>query len=168
MRTTATMRALDGSRGAIHVEDVYDTDIDDLWQACTDPARLARWIANVSGDLRVGGIVHAEFTSSGVGDGRIEVCDAPRHLLVVMLPGTADEQHLEAWLTSENERTRLVVEERGMPLDELHFHGAGWQAHLEDLSRSLSGMTSIWKQRWTELTPMYETMPLSKTRASAS
>jgi uncharacterized protein YndB with AHSA1/START domain len=59
-----TMRALDASRGAVRVEDVYDTDIDDLWTACTDPERLARWLAKVSGDLRVGGSIHAVFTST--------------------------------------------------------------------------------------------------------
>ena len=36
---------------------------DDLWEACTDPERLARWIAKVSGDLQVGGSIHAVFTS---------------------------------------------------------------------------------------------------------
>ena len=161
MKITSTLHPLDGRRGAVHVEDVYDTDIDDLWQACTDPARLARWIANVTGDLRIGGTVHADFTSSSVSDGRIEVCDAPHHLLLVLLPETDDEQQIEAWLTAEGQKTRLVVEERGLPLDELHFHGAGWQAHLEDLNRSLVGKTSIWKQRWTELKPAYEAMALS-------
>ena len=55
MTVLGTMRALDSTRGAVRVEDVYDTDIDDLWTACTTPDRLARWIAEVSGDLRVGG-----------------------------------------------------------------------------------------------------------------
>jgi hypothetical protein len=54
-----------------------------------------------------------------------------------------------------------VIEERGLPLAQLHFHGAGWQAHLEDLSRTLAGEESVWKARWTELTPAYETMPLA-------
>ena len=30
MRITGTMRALDATRGAVRVEDVYDTDIEDL------------------------------------------------------------------------------------------------------------------------------------------
>ena len=33
----------------------YDTDIDDLWSALTDPRRLARWYGEVEGDLRLGG-----------------------------------------------------------------------------------------------------------------
>jgi uncharacterized protein YndB with AHSA1/START domain len=155
------MRALDEKRGAVRVEDLYDTDIDDLWEACTTPERLARWIATLSGDLRVGGIFHTTFTSTWTGGGRIEICDRPQHLLLTMEPGTDDEAELEAWLTEEGGRTRLVVEERGLPLDRIHLHGAGWQAHLEDLRRSLVGESSTWKARWTQLAPVYETMPIT-------
>jgi uncharacterized protein YndB with AHSA1/START domain len=159
MNTIGTMRALDEKRGAVRVEDLYDTDIADLWEACTAPERLARWIAEVEGDLRVGGAIHAAFTSTWTGPGRVEVCEAPHHLLLTMEPGTEDEAEIEAWLTSEGERTRLVVEERGLPLDQLHFHGAGWQAHLEDLGRCIAGEPSAWKARWDELTPLYAAMP---------
>src|SRR5204862_8166246 len=116
MRITGTMRALDETRGAVRVEDVYDTDIDDLWEACTTPERLARWIAKVSGDLRVGGSIHAVFTSTWTGPGRIDACEKPHHLLLTTEPGTSDEAQIEAWLTEEGSRTRLVVEERGLPL----------------------------------------------------
>jgi uncharacterized protein YndB with AHSA1/START domain len=160
MNTIGTMRALDENVGVVRVEDVYDTEIDDLWEACTTPERLARWIAQVAGDLRVGGKIHATFTSSWDGPGRIEVCDRPHHLLMTMEPDTEDETVMEAWFTEEGDKTRLVVEERGLPLDKIHFHGAGWQAHLEDLRRSLSGEPSAWKARWTELTPAYVTMPI--------
>ena len=163
------MRALDDTRGAVRVEDVYDTDIDDLWMACTTPERLARWIATVSGDLRVGGTVHAVYTSTWTGPARIEACDAPRHILLTTQPGTDEEAQLEAWLTEEGSRTRLVVEERGLPVGALHFYGAGWQVHLEDLGRSLASGGSAhadgwseqtpspaWHERWTALTPVYE------------
>lgn len=158
MKTNATMRALDANRGTVRVEDVYATDLDDLWAACTQPDRLARWIAKVTGDLRVGGTIQAAFVSTWTGAGRIEVCDAPHHLLLTMEPGTEDEAQIEAWLADAEPGTRLVVEERGLPLDRLYFHGAGWQAHLEDLGRSLLGETSAWRERWAELTPTYEQM----------
>jgi uncharacterized protein YndB with AHSA1/START domain len=160
MKTTGTMRALDQDRGALRVEDVYDTDINDLWAACTEPERLARWIAEVSGDLQIGGTIHAVFTSTWTGPGRIEACDSPHHLLLTMEPDTEDEAQIEAWLTAEGAKTRLVVEERGLPLAELHYHGAGWQAHLEDLGHALNGGQSQWKARWDELTPAYEAMAL--------
>ena len=162
MKTIATMRAVDEKLAVVRVEDVYDTDIEDLWEACTTPERLARWIAEISGDdLRVGGTVQGAFTSTWSGPIRIESCDQPRHLLLTLEPGTEDETQVEAWLSEEGDRTRLVVEERGLPRDSIHFYGAGWQAHLEDLGRSLAGDPSEWKARWTELTPVYKEMPVA-------
>jgi len=173
MKTIGTMRALDDKSGAVRVEELYDTDIRDLWEACTSPERLARWLAQVSGDLQVGGTVELTFTSTWTGPARIEICDAPNHLVLVTEPGTEDESVLEAWFTEEGLQTRLVVEERGLPIDKLHFHGAGWQVHLEDLGRSLGHDDSVhpdgwsatqasptWRSRWVELTPEYETMPV--------
>jgi uncharacterized protein YndB with AHSA1/START domain len=156
-----SMRRIDERRGAVRVEDVYDTDIDDLWSAITEPDRLARWIATVEGELRVGGIVQTQFTSTWEGPGRIDVCEPPDHLVVTMEPGTDDEAVIEAVLSAEGGRTRLVVEERGLPLGVLYKHGAGWQAHIEDLGRYLAGGESAWKARWTELTPAYESLGVS-------
>jgi uncharacterized protein YndB with AHSA1/START domain len=171
MRIIGTMRALDDTHGAVRVEELYDTGINDLWDACTAPERLSRWIAEVSGDLRQGETVNAVFTSTWSGAARIDVCEAPHHLLVTTEPDTEDEAQIEAWLTEEGTRTRLVVEERGLPVAALHFHGAGWQAHLEDLGRSLasdgpahsggwsdSAPASGWHERWNELTPEYQDM----------
>lgn len=168
MNIIGTIRTIDESRGAVRVEDVYDTAIDDLWAACTSPERLARWIAEVSGDLRPGGAVQLVFTSSWAGAARIDICDAPHHLLLTAQPGADDETQMEAWLSAEGARTRLVVEERGIPVGELPAHGAGWQAHLDDLGRSLAidgsahedgwsedEPAAAWRQRWAELAPAY-------------
>jgi uncharacterized protein YndB with AHSA1/START domain len=151
-----TLRAVDGS-GVVRMEDRYDTDIDDLWSALTDPPRLARWIADIEGDLRVGGEFHASFTSGWEGPGRVDVCEPPRHLRVTMAPGQGDDETvIEAELVSTGDQTRLVIEERGLPLDELATHGAGWHAHVEDLAAHLAGRQRVdWRTRWTELTPSY-------------
>jgi uncharacterized protein YndB with AHSA1/START domain len=175
MNTIGTMRALDQTRGALRLEDVYDTGIDDLWEACTTPQRLARWIAQVTGELLVGGSIQVVFASTWTGAARIDVCDPPHHLLLTMQPGAEDETEMEAWLTEEGSKTRLVVEERGLPLDVIHLHGAGWQAHLEDLARSLasgasvhpggwssSSQSSAWRERWDVLTPSYRAMTISE------
>lgn len=169
MKIVGTMRSLDETHGAVRVEGVFDTDLDDLWEACTNPERLARWIAKVSGELRVGGSIHAVFTSTWSGPGRIDVCEKPRHLLITTEPDTDDEAQIEAWLTEEGSRSRLVVEERGLPRERLHATGAGWQAHLEDLARSLGDEGAAgpgpwteetpepgWRARWAELTPIYQ------------
>jgi uncharacterized protein YndB with AHSA1/START domain len=171
VKIIGTMRSLGGARGAVRVEDVYDTDIDDLWEACTNPERLERWIAKVSGSLQIGGSIHAVFTSTWTGRGRIDACEQPHHLLLTMESDTPDETQIEAWLTAEGTGTRLVVEERGLPLERLPLHGSGWQAHLEDLARSLAGNAHAgapawneqapeptWRERWAELTPAYQEM----------
>ena len=156
MTIIGSMRRIDDTRGAVRVEDLYDTDIEDLWRACTEPERLARWIGEVAGDLRPGGIVRSSWTSGWSGPARIDACEPPRHLRLTSDPGTDGETQIEAWLTPEGERTRLVVEERGLPVAELPAHGAGWQAHLEDLARSLIGLPSLWEDRWNELISAYQ------------
>jgi uncharacterized protein YndB with AHSA1/START domain len=152
---TGTLHSVDG-KGAVRMEGRYDTDIDDLWSALIDAQRLARWIAEVAGDLRLGGAFQATFTSGWEGPGRVDECEPPRHLLVTMSPGGEDETVIAAELVADGDQTRLVVEERGIPLEELAAHGAGWQAHVEDLAAHLAGRESTdWRTRWTELMPSY-------------
>jgi uncharacterized protein YndB with AHSA1/START domain len=150
-----SLRAVDG-KAVIRMEDRLDTDVDDLWSALTDPQRLARWIAQVEGDVRLGGEFRATFTSSWDGPGRVDVCEPPRRLLLTMSPGQDDQTVIEAQLTPDGRQTRLVVEERGLPLDTAAAHGAGWQAHIEDLAAYLAGETPAdWRTRWLELAPAY-------------
>ena len=52
-RILGSLRSADG-KGVVRMEDRFDTDIDDLWSALTDPRRLAHWIGEVEGDLRLG------------------------------------------------------------------------------------------------------------------
>jgi uncharacterized protein YndB with AHSA1/START domain len=154
-RITGSLRSVDG-RGVVRMEARYDTDIDDLWSAITEGQRLARWIAEVEGDLRLGGAFRATFTSGWEGPGRVDACEPPTRLRVTMTPGRDEETVIEAVLVAEGSQTKLVVEERGLPLEELAAHGAGWQAHLEDLAAHGAGSEHVdWRTRWDELTPMY-------------
>ena len=162
-----TLRSVDGT-GVVRMVDRYDTDTDDLWSALTEPQRLARWIAEVDGDLRVGGEFHARFTSGWEGPGRVDVCEPPQRLQVTMAPGQKDQTVIEAELVAEGDRTCLVIQERGLPLDELAAHGAGWQAHVEDLAAHLAGQERAdWRSRWTELTPSYRAQADGLTSAAA-
>jgi len=143
-----------GEYGTVRIEDRFDTGIADLWAALTDPTRLARWLAVVNGDLRLGGEVRAHFTSNWDGVLRVDVCDAP-HRLVVSEVG-AEESVMEAVLTEDGDGTRLVIEDRGLPAADAPYHAAGWQVHIEDLTAYLAGMaTSEWESRWRELFPAY-------------
>jgi uncharacterized protein YndB with AHSA1/START domain len=156
-RIAGTLRVVDG-KGVIRMQGRYDTDIDDLWSALTDAKRLARWLVAVEGDLRIGGEFSAAFTSGWEGVGRVDLCEPPHRLAVTMSPGE-QEQTISAELRTEGEATLLIIEEDGFPLDRVAAHGAGWQAHVEDLDEHLAGRERAdWHARWTELSPAYSAL----------
>jgi uncharacterized protein YndB with AHSA1/START domain len=68
---------------AVRVKRTFATSVDDLWDAVTDPDRLARWFLPVSGDLKVGG----SYQLQGNAGGEILACDAPRRLSVTWVMG---------------------------------------------------------------------------------
>src|SRR5437773_158896 len=116
-------------------------------------------LAEVEGDLRLGGEFSARFFASGwEGTGRVEACEPPRRLLLLTRqPGQPDEHVIEATLTADGDQTILVWEERGMPLDLLAAYGAGIQVHVEDLAAYLAGRErSNAEARWSELIPAYQ------------
>jgi len=157
-RILGALRSADG-KGVVRMEDRFDTDIDDLWSALTDPRRLARWIGEVDGDLRLGGEFRAHFSNSGwEGSGRVEACEPPwRFLVVTKDAGQPYEEVIEATLETDGDQTVLVIEERGMPLDHLAGYGAGVQVHVEDLAAYISGRErGDPEARWAELMPAYE------------
>jgi uncharacterized protein YndB with AHSA1/START domain len=159
-RILGSLRAADGV-GVVRMEDVFDTTLDDLWATLTDPRRLAGWLGAFAGELRLGGDFHGRFFSSGSeGAGRVEACEPPGRLLVTFKDDDAPyDEVIEARLTAEDEQTRLVVEERGMPFDQLAAYGAGIQIHLEDLAASLAGRERCdAAARWRELLPAYEAL----------
>jgi uncharacterized protein YndB with AHSA1/START domain len=162
-RILGRVRSADG-KGIVRMEDRYDTDIDDLWSALTDPRRLARWIGDVDGDLRLGGDFRTHFFASGSkSTGRVEACEPPQRLLLqTKHVDKPYELVIEATLTADGDQTVLVVEERGMPLNLLHGYGAGIQIHFEHLADHIAGREprdiedSNIEARWDELLPAYQ------------
>ena len=164
-RILGSLRSADGA-GVVRIEDRYDTDIDDLWSAITDPDRLARWFGDVDGELSQGGEfrVHSptrERHRSGRGG------EPPQRLLVTTRE--TDESYRrgqgvppfdavwEITLTADGDQTILVIEVKGMPLDKIAFYGAGWQIHAENLAAYLAGREpDEVEARWEELVPPYQ------------
>jgi uncharacterized protein YndB with AHSA1/START domain len=147
-------------KGIVRMEDRFETEIDDVWSALTDPSRLARWYGEVEGDLRLGGEYRARLFASGwEGTGRVEACEPPQRLLVrgkeVDEPGGNET---EVMLTADGDQTMVVWEVRGMPLDLLSAYGAGVQIHVEDLADYLAGRDrrDDSKARWDQLHPAYQ------------
>ena len=159
-RIVGTLRTADG-KGVVRMEDHFDTHIDDLWSALTDTGRLARWLGEFEGDLRLGGEFRARFFSSGwEGTGRVDACEPPRHLLVTTSQDRQAEEHaIEATLTADGDHTILILEERGMPVNLLAAYGAGIQVHIEDLAAHIAGRERCDADaRWQELQPAYEAL----------
>jgi uncharacterized protein YndB with AHSA1/START domain len=166
-RILGSLRSAHGM-GVVRIEDRYDTEIDDLWSALTDPTRLARWYGQVEGDLRPGGQFRLYIAADDIEcSGRVEACEPPRRLLVTTRETDESYQRgqgvppfdeiLEATLTADGDKTILVIEVRGMPPDKIAFYGAGWQIHAENLAAYLAGRDrGDTEARWAELVPPYQ------------
>src|SRR5580658_9150779 len=90
-RLLGSLGSADG-KGVVRMQDRFDTSVEDVWSALTDPARLAHWIGEISGDLRQGGEYRYHFFASGAeGVGVIQVCDPPRRLLLAHSLGQQNE-----------------------------------------------------------------------------
>jgi uncharacterized protein YndB with AHSA1/START domain len=155
-RIVGALRTADG-KGAVRMEDRFGTGIDDLWSALTDPGRLARWLGEFEGDLRLGGEFRARFFDGWEGTGRVEVCEPPRYLLVRTRHARQTDEHvIEATLAADGDHTILILELRGMPVNLLAEYGAGNQVHVEDLAAYLAGRErGDGEARWNELMPAY-------------
>ena len=62
-RLLSSLRSADG-KGSVHIEDRFDTNIDDLWSALADPAQLAHWLGKFEGGLRPRRGFRARFFAS--------------------------------------------------------------------------------------------------------
>ena len=153
--------------GVVRIEERYDTDLDDLWSAITDPDRLARWFGEVDGELSQGGAFRLHIADAGERIGQVEVCEPLQR--VVVTSRETDESYRrgqgvppfdavwEITLTADGDGTILVIEVKGMPLDKIAFYGAGWQIHAEHLAAYiLGGQSADIEARWDELVPLYQ------------
>jgi uncharacterized protein YndB with AHSA1/START domain len=166
-RILGSLRAADGA-GVVRIQDRFDTGIDDLWSALTDPARLARWHGQVEGDLRPGGQFRVYQEADDIeSTGRVEACQPPRRLVVTTRETEESyrkgqgvppfDEVTEVTLTADGDQTILVIEVRGMPLDKIAFYGAGWQIHAENLAAYIAGrQRGDTGARWEQLVPAYQ------------
>jgi uncharacterized protein YndB with AHSA1/START domain len=120
----------------------YDAPIDDVWDACTNPERLARWYVPITGELRVGGT----FEQHPMGSGVITRCDAPRELKL-SLGGGADEIELrlseagDAKTALELQHATTIDQHQigGQMFDAIFCMGGGYYPRLLALHRHLRG-----------------------------
>src|SRR5215469_3287944 len=141
-RILGSLRSASG-KGVVRIEDRFNTDIDDLWSALTDPARLARWHGQVEGDLRPGGEFRVYLEADDVeSTGRVETCEPPGRLRVTTRE--TDESYrkgqgvppldevIEVKRETEGDKAFIVVEGGGMPEGTSERDGIGRKRYTEN------------------------------------
>jgi uncharacterized protein YndB with AHSA1/START domain len=122
----------------------YDAPLQEVWEACTDPQRIARWFLPVSGELEVGG----RFQLEGNASGTIERCDPPHGFAATWeFGGTVSR--IELRLSVEAYAKTLLVLEHSLPDDD-HWArfgpaavGVGWELALMGLGRHLDSGAAV-------------------------
>jgi uncharacterized protein YndB with AHSA1/START domain len=129
-----------GEAGVVRLTARYEAAVENVWEALTEPQRLAGWFGTVSGELRGGGEFAAfVYASEWDGRGRIDECDTRKRLVVTMWEEEGKEHTAEAELDGVGDHTTLQLQVSGVPLEFVWAYGAGWQEHLEDLGSHLAG-----------------------------
>jgi uncharacterized protein YndB with AHSA1/START domain len=125
---------------------VYDTTIDDLWDALTSPERIPRWFLPVSGDLRLGG----KYQLEGNAGGEIIRCEPPRVLGLTWGMGPAGVSWVTVSLAEEpGGRTRFELEHVAHVEDEFWTKfgpgavGVGWDLALVGLALHLATRAAV-------------------------
>lgn len=99
-----------GAGRSVIMRRTFDTDIQDVWEACTDAERLGRWFLPVTGELKLGG----QYQLEGNAGGEVLRCEPPRLLRVSWTMGEPKEGELsevEVRLSPDGEeRTRFELE----------------------------------------------------------
>jgi uncharacterized protein YndB with AHSA1/START domain len=128
-----------GPTRSVTISQVYDAAIDDVWDACTSPERIARWFLPVTGDLRPGGRYQLEGNAGGL----IERCDPPRSFAATWEYGDTQSSVELRLRTEADGRTRLELE-HVVPDDQQWQQfgpgavGVGWDLTLLGLGSHLS------------------------------
>jgi uncharacterized protein YndB with AHSA1/START domain len=118
----------------------YDTTIDDLWDAITNPERIPRWFLPISGDLRLKG----RYQLLGNAGGQITGCEPPRNLAITWEFGGQVSWVYVSLTELSDGGARLQLEHIVAMPDDIWSQygpgatGVGWDLTLVGLGRHLS------------------------------
>jgi uncharacterized protein YndB with AHSA1/START domain len=134
-----------GEARVITISQTYQGNLDDVWDACTNPERIPRWFLPVSGDLRVGG----RYQLEGNAGGTIERCDPPNSFAATWEFGD-QSSWIEVRLAEQPDgRIRFELEHVAHVTDDLWAQfgpgavGIGWDLALIGLALHVSGDESM-------------------------
>jgi uncharacterized protein YndB with AHSA1/START domain len=133
----------------------FDSPIEDVWDAITNPGRIGRWFLPISGDFRLGG----RYQFEGNAGGEIVTCERPNFLKVTWIygepaPDTISEVEVRLSTIGDG-RTRFDFLHSATVPDEQWAEygpgavGAGWDGGLLGLALHLrTGATVADPEAW--------------------
>ncbi|MEU0566930.1 SRPBCC family protein [Nonomuraea sp. NPDC005983] len=133
-----------GEAKSVSVRRRYDAAIEDVWDACTNPERIGRWMLPVTGDFRVGGTYQLE----GNAGGEILRCEPPSLLKITWVFG-GNGSEVEVRLAQDGDGTEFALEHTAPVPPEMWDEygpgavGVGWDLALLGLSLHLAGGAKV-------------------------
>jgi len=122
---------------------LYETSVDDLWDALTSKERIPRWFLPVEGDLRLGG----RYQLKGNAGGTITACTPPTHFAATWEFG-GGTSWIDVKLAADSGKARMTLEHTAIIED--HWNqfgpgavGIGWDLAVTGLERHLATGASV-------------------------
>jgi uncharacterized protein YndB with AHSA1/START domain len=117
---------------------LYDTSVDDLWDALTNAQRIPRWFLPIEGDLKLGG----KYQLKGNAGGTITACNPPRQFAATWEFG-GGTTWIEVTVAADRGNARMTLEHTAIIED--HWNqfgpgavGIGWDLAVMGLGRHLA------------------------------
>ena len=128
---------------------------DDLWRACTEPDRLARWFAPVQGELRPGGDFTIHFDDADTPVCRVVVCEAPSRLVWEWPLGDV-RSVVTAEVIADGEGARLHLRHERLSGAQAAGYAAGWDTYVRRLESDVADAAMAdWDATWSALHALY-------------
>lgn len=141
VRRVVAPSPVDGEPGyVVTLSQTYETNVQDLWEACTTAERLSHWIGTVTGELALGG----RYQIEGNAGGTVQRCAPPRELAVTWEYG-GEASFVEVRLTPEGDALTRFELRHHAPDNEFWRRygpgatGTGWEYALFALTGYLEG-----------------------------
>lgn len=126
-----------GEEARVTLRRTYRAEVDEVWDALTDPDRIRRWFMPVTGELKVGG----SFQLEGNAGGEILECEPPERFKVTFGGPTS---LVEIRLTGGADSTTDLQMDHSVPADfggasGALYVGPGWDGALLGIALYVEG-----------------------------
>jgi uncharacterized protein YndB with AHSA1/START domain len=142
MRSVRNFEKEGKAASAVTLTRLYDTSVDDVWDAVTSKERIPRWFLPIEGDLTLGG----RYQLRGNAGGTITACSPPRHFAATWEFG-GGTSWIDVTVTPDSGKARLTLEHTAIIED--HWNqfgpgavGIGWDLAVMGLARYLTSSAS--------------------------